>query len=194
MRNFFTKDKEPELIKKFEVDWENTDVETLTFIHKEASIRVKDTVADHYETSKKAFSILMVIISLTTVIAGTIINHITSSDTHFGLFAVLCVAFLFGVYIIYVLVVLLRPVSFRAPGRVPSKVMVDSKFNHPKVKPDERLKLIVYGELINCEHQITANQHSNTKRLKKVDFILRLIILLLIVLVTMSVIIIAIEY
>lgn len=180
--------KEPEPIKTFEVKWQDTDIETLKFLHNEASVRVQDTVKDHYEISKKVFSLLLVVISLTTLIGGGILNYIFA-DKHFGTTSVLIVSFLFCLYMIYVLIYLTKPVKFMAPGREPKTVMQNDKINRPNVPQEERFKSVVYGELINCQNQIEMNQYVNTRRLTKIDNLLFLIMILLPVLSLMLVIV-----
>ena len=164
--------KEPQIRKKFEVGWTKTDIKSLTFLHTEASVRVQDTIRDHHEISKKAFSLLLLLVTISSFLGG----YLMSAHTFDTLDAFVIIALVVCSVSIYFLSRLIKPNKFRAPGRVPSKVMVDKIYND-EIKPSDRYKLIVYQELLNCQAQIELNQYYNTVRLTIIDFIVRLILI-----------------
>lgn len=165
--------KEPILLKHFEIIYQNTDLLSLKFIHQEATVRVKDTVTDHYEISKKSFSLLLLMVTISTFLAGYLISkekHVNNT----GVSAVAFIALLICVFSILTLWQMNRPIKFRAPGRIPKKVMVKKIFENI-ISEDERYKYLLYQEILHCQSQIELNQYYNSHRLRVLDFIIRLV-------------------
>lgn len=163
---------EPKLLTRFEVGWTQTDADTLEFLHQEASIRVKDTVEDHHSITKKAFSLILLFVAISSTLGG----YLLSNKYYVQLDAIVTIALLVSLFSIYLLSELIRPVNFRAPGRIPDKVLVN-KIYSPNRSIENRKKLILYQELLNCQAQIEMNQYYNTIRLTIIDFIVRLVII-----------------
>lgn len=164
---------EPKPPKRFEVSWRDTDIDSLEFLHKEASVRVQDTVKDHYEASKKAFSLLLLMITISSILGGYLVKSNTWSNSA----VVSLVALIVLLIAIYVLSELIRPNTFRAPGRMPKRVLIEKVYKDPQVGEADRKKLIIYHELINCQAQIELNQFYNTVRLRIIDFVIRLVLI-----------------
>lgn len=172
--------KEPKVKKRFETGWTKTDIESLVFLHSEASVRVQDTIRDHHEISKKAFSLLLLLVTISSFLGG----YLMSVHPFIILDIFVTIALVICSLCIYFLSGLIKPNKFRAPGRVPSKVLVNKIYNS-EIKPADRYKLIVYQELLNCQAQIELNQYYNTARLSIIDFIVRLILISFVTLATL---------
>tara|TARA_B100000809_G_scaffold243770_1_gene269096 strand:+ start:9120 stop:9374 length:255 start_codon:yes stop_codon:yes gene_type:complete len=61
-------EKVPKLKKGFKIDWEKTDFDSLKIIHEGAKDRVPETVKDHYEISRKYFSLLILVLSISSAL------------------------------------------------------------------------------------------------------------------------------
>lgn len=162
---------EPTPLGSFEIRWTKIDIDTLKFLHQEASVRVKDTIEDHHSISKKAFSLILLFITLGSVLAGYLLGK---NEFHLNVIAI--IALIICLLSIYILSELIRPVKFKAPGRVPNKILTN-KLYEKNISADDRLKLIFYKELLNCQSQIDLNQYYNTIRLIIIDFVIRLVLI-----------------
>lgn len=161
---------EPKPLDRFEIGWTKTDIESLKFLHQEASVRVKDTVDDHHSISKKAFSLILLFITLSSILGGYLFGK---NEVYMEVMA--SIALIICLLTIYILSELIRPVKFKAPGRVPNRVLTNKLYNKD-ISVDNRLKLIVYQEILNCQSQIDLNQYYNTIRLNIIDFVIRLVL------------------
>jgi hypothetical protein len=168
------KAKEPKILRRFEISYENTDKESLKFIHQEASVRVKDTLIDHYEISKKSFSLLLLMITISSFIVGFLMSK--ESHSFEGIAVVGMIALCISIFVIYILWQMNRPINFHAPGRIPKPVMAKKIFNDIK-DDDTRYKYLLYQEILQCQAKIELNQHYNSHRLKVLDFIIRLVLI-----------------
>lgn len=186
MIGIFKKKAEPKVIKRFDVSWKLTDVKSMELLFDEAKTRVADTIKDHYEISKKAFAILLVVLSITSVICGFLISQFANEALDKVLVAIAVIAFIFSAFILFFLVNLVRPTKFHPPGREPRKVMTNELFKNDKIEGDNIYKALLYKELVHSQAQIDLNQHINTKRLERLDFVLRLITIVSILLILLT--------
>ncbi len=163
--------REPKPLQRFEIGWTKTDIDSLKFLHQEASVRVKDTVEDHHSISKKVFSLIVLLITLSTILGGFLFGK-----NEFYIDVIALIALLICLFTIYILSELIRPIKFKAPGRIPNKVLTQKIFSNNRTSINT-LKLIIYQELLNCQSQIDLNQYYNTIRLKIIDFVIRIILI-----------------
>ncbi len=180
------KKNEPIPLKKFEINYELTDINSLKFIHQEATIRVKDTVADHYEISKKSFSFLLLIITISSFLAGFLMSKSSNFKIE-GIEVVAIVGLSICLFTIFILWLMNRPITFRAPGRIPKTVMVKKIFEELAEDDDKRLKYLIYQEILHCQVQIQHNQYYNTHRLKVIDFVIRIVMISFFALLAMTI-------
>lgn len=180
------KKNEPIPLKKFDVNYELTDIESLNFIHQEATIRVKDTVADHYEISKKSFSLLLLMITISTFLVGFLMNKSINHKLR-GIDVVAIIGLAICLFAIFVLWLMNRPITFRAPGRIPKKVMVKKIFEDIPEEDSMRLKFLKYQEILHCQVQIQHNQYYNTHRLSVIDFVIRIVMISFFALLAMTI-------
>jgi len=181
----FKEEKKTNEIKRFEVKWKDTDIDVLKFIFENTIIRVQDTFDDHTKISSKLNSILLVMISITTLLGGFIIKEIDNAKPNDAFIATSIVGIMLSTILIIALIILSLSKSFKPPGRVPSNVMLNKLFKNDLIEENERLKFIIYKELVYNENKINHNQQINTTRLKRIDLIFISIICILSVMIIM---------
>ena len=163
---------EPKPKLSFEIGINETDLESLTFIYEEAKIRVDDTVKDHHETSKKVFQLLLLFISISSFISG----YLFKLKSFKNIDVIICILLAVCIFASYILIILVRPTKFRAPGRAPSKLMTNKVYKN-RIVQKNRMAYLIYQELLHAQAKIELNQYYNTHRLNAVDFIIRFMLI-----------------
>lgn len=164
---FWKKNTPPKEVKAFELSWRDLDEKSLEFLHQESAVQVQDTVKDHYQLVRKIFTLLVIMISLSTALGGFIFNEIQDCKPYIKLIVLASVALLYTLISIFILMRLLMTVEFRDPGRTPRKILNSRVFDN--LKKDETYKCLVYSEIVNCQNQINQNKYVNVIRHKAIE-------------------------
>jgi hypothetical protein len=177
----FRKKVVPTYAEPIDIDITRVSKEFLLFVHKEAAVRVQDTVKDHSEIVKKATSLLVFSITLSTIVFGYLIKQYSEDEKDPILLSISIVALIELLMIIIWLIRILYAVDFRAPGREPANIMkksVEAEDKHHELQ----YKNIIYVEIKHCQAQIDFNQAHNTSRLKSIDQLLWFVVISLVLL------------
>lgn len=164
---------EPIPKKGFQVHWKKTDYESLEIIHKGAIDSVQDTIKNHYEISRKYFSLLILVLSISSALCAFLFKTSVTVE----LKVIISVAILVCSLIILIIGQNIRPVRSMSAGRNPYKAITKKTFENTDIDQPDIKKLLIYQELLVCQAKIEMNQYYNNKRLEAMDFIIRLMII-----------------
>lgn len=151
--------------------WEDLSVEAAKLIFQQSEKRFLDTVENHKNITTRAYTMLSIIITVLSVLITFFAARLVSiSDTNLASVIIACAVVVAAIWCFVLLVQLIFPRRYMAPGSEPKNLMMENYLSYPK---EEQLLVWLYSEIEQLQIKIDFNESLAETRFKKQETIIR---------------------
>jgi hypothetical protein len=147
-------------------DWTLISKDSALFIIGEADKYLKYTIEVSDKVTARAFSFLLICISIFTAIIGFTFKYYSENP---GISLNLICNLLFAIMLLincYLLILIVSPRFFMMTGRIPKEIAIPDFLDNQDLTAEQSHLALILNEIENCQTKIEYNINQNQDRLK----------------------------
>lgn len=145
--------------------WEEINPESAKFILEQGEKFLGQTLEIGEKISSRAFSLILILITLVSALTGYSINKYLTENVLSGLIIVNTLYILILIVILYFLFMIIFPRLTYVSGRKPSDIAIPDFLENEKPESNVKHLALVLNEIENCQFKIDANEKQNEERI-----------------------------